>query len=208
MKDLFGIEIEKNPTRGGGDSVYKIIGASNHCSESREEDDFYATPAVATEELCRLEGFRHDILEPCCGMGHISKVLVKHGYSVTSRDLVDRGFGDEHGIDFLKDERKWHGDIVTNPPYSLALQFVEHALDIVDEGCKVAMFLKLTFAEGKQRRSLFEKKHQFACGFLRLALNAERMACSGLGVPLPMPGGFGRRAMMAKQRLSGSTDKA
>lgn len=177
MKDLFGIEIEKNPTRGGGDSVYKIIGASNHCSESREEDDFYATPAVATEELCRLEGFRHDILEPCCGMGHISKVLVKHGYSVTSRDLVDRGFGDEHGIDFLKDERKWHGDIVTNPPYSLALQFVEHALDIVDEGCKVAMFLKLTFAEGKQRRSLFEKKTP-----VRVWVSSSRLECGKNGV--------------------------
>ena len=176
MKDLFGNEIERNPSRGGGDSVFKIIGASNHCSESREEDDFYATPAVATEELCRLEGFRHDILEPCCGAGHISKVLIRHGYSVTSRDLVDRGFGDEHGIDFLKEERKWHGDIVTNPPYSLALKFVEHALDIVDNGCKVAMFLKLTFAEGKARRSLFEKKTP-----VRVWVSSSRLECGKNG---------------------------
>lgn len=207
MQDLFGNEIKRNRTRGGGDSVYKILGASNHCSESRQEDDFYATPTVATEELCRLERFNHDILEPCCGAGHISRVLIEHGYSVASRDLVDRGFGDEHGIDFLTDERKWNGDIVTNPPYSLALQFVEHALDIVDEGCKVAMFLKLTFAEGKSRRSLFEKKHQFACGFRLLVLSAERTVNSVLGVRLPMRGGFGRRAIAERRPSSGSIDQ-
>lgn len=176
MQDLFGNEIKRNRTRGGGDSVYKILGASNHCSESRQEDDFYATPTVATEELCRLERFNHDILEPCCGAGHISRVLIEHGYSVASRDLVDRGFGDEHGIDFLTDERKWNGDIVTNPPYSLALQFVEHALDIVDEGCKVAMFLKLTFAEGKSRRSLFEKKTP-----VRVWVSSSRLECGKNG---------------------------
>ena len=48
-------------------------------------------------------------------------------------------------------------DIITNPPYKYAKEFVEHALDIVDDGNKVAMFLKLTFLESKSRRTLFEK---------------------------------------------------
>ena len=34
---------------------------------------------------------------------------------------------------------------------------MEHALDISDEGVKVAMFLKLTFLESKARKKLFEK---------------------------------------------------
>lgn len=38
-----------------------------------------------------------------------------------------------------------------------AKQFVEKALDIVDDGCKIAMFLKLTFLESKARRELFDK---------------------------------------------------
>lgn len=44
------------------------------------------------------------------------------------------------------------GDIITNPPYKYALEFVEKALDIVNEGNKVAMFLKLTFLEGQKRK--------------------------------------------------------
>lgn len=46
-------------------------------------------------------------------------------------------------------------DIVTNPPYSKAEAFVRHALEICDDGHKVAMFLKLTFLEGKSRKKLF-----------------------------------------------------
>ena len=48
-------------------------------------------------------------------------------------------------------------DIVTNPPYSKAKEFVEHALDILEDGHKVAMFLKIQFLEGKSRRALFDK---------------------------------------------------
>ena len=48
-------------------------------------------------------------------------------------------------------------DIITNPPYAKAQEFVEHALDIIDDGRKVAMFLKIQFLESKARRKLFEK---------------------------------------------------
>lgn len=34
---------------------------------------------------------------------------------------------------------------------------MEHALDISSDGCKVAMFLKIQFLEGKARRELFKK---------------------------------------------------
>ena len=48
-------------------------------------------------------------------------------------------------------------DIITNPPYSHAQEFVEKAMELVEEGGKVAMFLKLTFLEGKKRKELFKK---------------------------------------------------
>lgn len=38
-----------------------------------------------------------------------------------------------------------------------AQEFVEHAMDIVTDGHKIAMFLKLTFLEGQGRRELFKK---------------------------------------------------
>ena len=50
---------------------------------------------------------------------------------------------------------EWNGDIITNPPYRYAKEFVEKAMGIIPKGHKVAMFLKLTFLEGKARREMF-----------------------------------------------------
>ena len=50
----------------------KIVGFGN----SREKNDFYATPEDSTESLMKVTQFRGDIYEPCCGQGHISKVLI------------------------------------------------------------------------------------------------------------------------------------
>lgn len=91
------------------------------------------------------------------GGGHISKVLAISGHNVTSRDIVRRDYEGQSLVqDFFASHEKWQGDIVTNPPYKYAKEFVEHAIDIVEEGSKVAMFLKLTFLEGEKRRKLFE----------------------------------------------------
>ena len=54
------------------------------------------------------------------------------------------------------------GDIITNPPYKYALEFVEHALNIVQQGRKVAMFLKLTILEGKARKAFFKPRFEHA----------------------------------------------
>ena len=139
---------------GGSAAVFKTLGASNHTDTDRQREDYYATEPKATEWLCKLEQFEGRILEPSCGEGHMSRVLEAAGYEVVSRDLVDRGFGVV--ADFLAiDNLAWDGNIVTNPPYKYAQQFVEKALSIIPEGKKVAMFLKLTFLEGKARRALF-----------------------------------------------------
>ena len=61
-------------------------------------------------------------------------------------------------MDFLQENRPFDGDIITNPPFKDALDFVYHALDLVPEGRKVFMFLKLQFLEGKARRLLFDTK--------------------------------------------------
>ena len=141
---------------GNSKAIFSCHGASNHSETERQKEDYYATPPMATELLCKLERFSADILEPCCGEGHISKILEKYGYNVESFDLIDRGFG-EGGVDFLQYNEVVDKDIITNPPYALAAEFVEHAMDIVKEGHKVAMFLKLTFLEGQGRRGLFKK---------------------------------------------------
>lgn len=140
--------------KGGTASTFKTIGASNHCEHERADKDYYATEPAAVEGLCEIEQFDKRILEPSCGAGHMSEVLKAYGYEVTSRDIADRGYGEV--ADFLaEDNTEWQGDIITNPPYAFAQEFVEKALAIIPEGHKVAMFLKLTFLEGKRRAGLF-----------------------------------------------------
>jgi hypothetical protein len=129
----------------------------NKRNQDAEPHDYYATEPRAVELLLENERFSDLIWEPACGEGHISKVLWDHLYSVHSTDLVQRGYG-VPGVDFLKNsdpDGSWGGDIVTNPPYKYAKEFVEQSLRLVHPGNKVAMFLKLTFLEGQARRDLF-----------------------------------------------------
>ena len=127
----------------------------NTRSKDAEPNDYYATEPKAVELLLEQETFHPYVWECACGEGHISKVLEAHGYKVRSTDLIGRGYG-EGGIDFFKEGKPTMPmDIITNPPYRYAKEFVEHALDISMDGTKVAMFLKLTFLEGQGRRDLF-----------------------------------------------------
>lgn len=85
--------------------------------------------------------------------GHLSSRLESSGHIVKSTDLVDRGYvGFDGQLDFINSPtEKFDGDIVTNPPYKLATEFVEKSLDSVDVGGKVCMFLKIQFLEGQKR---------------------------------------------------------
>ena len=128
----------------------------NKRSADAEPHDYYATEPRAVDLLLENEAFAGPIWEPACGEGHISKVLAGRRYEVHSTDLVDRGYGTPD-VDFLNSGvATWDGDIITNPPYKYAKEFVEEALRVVTPGHKVAMFLKLTFLEGQARRTLFQ----------------------------------------------------
>jgi len=128
--------------------VQSIVGVS----EGRPDDDFYRTPSSAVEALLKVEEFHGNyIWEPACGDGSISEVLRNHGYRVYSTDLIERGYGIT-GINFLNTLEK-PAHVITNPPYKLAQQFVEHGLKV--SSGKVAMLLKLAFLEGGKRKGMF-----------------------------------------------------
>jgi putative uncharacterized protein (fragment) len=161
---------------GNKEGLFSMLGASNHSDGERDTNDYYATESKAVELLMSLESFDKNILEPSCGEGHISDVLKSHGYNVVSRDLIDRGYGNV--ADFLSDDNtEWNGDIVTNPPYKYAQEFVEKALRIIPDGHKVAMFLKVQFLEGKRRRKMFDitppKRIWVSSSRLKCAMNGD-----------------------------------
>ena len=116
-------------------TIYTTIGASNHSDTTREEHDFYATFPEAIDRLFEVEKFPDTIWEPACGMGHLSKRMIELGKEVYSTDLMNRGYG-TGGVDFLKATENPYGAVITNPPYKIALEFIEKALDISDEGTK------------------------------------------------------------------------
>lgn len=80
-------------------------------------------------------------------------------------------------MDFLAQTDKWPGDIITNPPYKYRLDFIKHGLSVIDDGQRVALFLKVQFLEGKQRRKFFEenppKVIYVSSSRLRCAMNGE-----------------------------------
>src|SRR5574343_659878 len=116
--------MNKNKDRtGDGNSIYKTLGASNHTDEDREINDFYATDPIAIDVLCNEETFEGKIWECSCGKGHLSKRLIEKGYKVYSSDLIDRGYG-KPNIDFLKIDKKIDCNIITNPPYKYAVEFI------------------------------------------------------------------------------------
>lgn len=164
---------------GNKTSVYANLAASSHSEQEREQNDYYATPPIAVEELLKREKFSKYILEPAVGGGSIAEVMKSHGHIVQSMDIVDRGYEGTEVRDFLqtsKDDLICSPDIITNPPYSIATEFVEHALDISMDSVKVAMLLKIQFLETKKRLALFRK---YPPKFIYVFTN--RIACAKNG---------------------------
>ena len=136
------------------------LGASNLSSSNRQREDFYATDPKALEMLLEHESFSKDIWEPAAGTLWLSNVLSEHGHNVKNSNIVNRLNVDNFEIiDFLDYKETNTRDIITNPPYTVATDFVKHTLDISEKGTKIAMFLRLTFLEGQKRKKIiFDKE--------------------------------------------------
>lgn len=153
------------------EKVFKIIGASNHCADEREATDFYSTDPDCVKDILELEQFGNKVLEPCCGSGNISKVLEDAGYAVTSTDLYNHGYGTT-GVNLFT-YKNIDADIITNPPFGIVTEFIEHMLDNLKSGHKMALFLKLQFLEGQDRyKKVFTRKN-----LKTVYLYTKRVAC-------------------------------
>ena len=113
---------------GNGNSVFKTLGASNHAKAMREQDDFYATSPKAIDALLEYEDIclPHEIWEPSCGTGCLSKRLIEHGFTVLSSDLVDRGFG-KGGVNFFEEDHMPENVncILANPRNTSSLNMIK-----------------------------------------------------------------------------------
>ena len=112
--------------------------SANNVNGKRRVSDFYETPYGLTRLFLDVEDLPKKILEPACGGGAIVRVLQEYGKSVQAFDK---------DVDFLK----WDGRadaIVTNPPFSLAYEFILKAKTVTDKFC---FLLPLSYLHGKKR---------------------------------------------------------
>ena len=125
---------------------------------NRNENDLYPTPPLATYVLHKYIDLPRNIVEPCAGRGNISIELIRQGYNVQSFDMFeyDNSLCDiTTGQDVLT-LQKPNGiqALVTNPPYHKDLPRLI-AEKGVSEYDLTALFVRLTFLEGKKRKKLF-----------------------------------------------------
>ena len=150
-----------------------------------ERADYYATPIPAIHEF--LSAFRADlesgklswppgwqdwstplsVLDPCAGgdarrpMSYPTALAsAAPAWRVTSLDIREDSLADYIGNYLEVSERELAPpDVaITNPPFNLALQIIQHALEHVRPGGLVIMLLRLNFFGSKERRAFFLKQ--------------------------------------------------
>ena len=138
----------------------------------RRESDFYRTPPEAINtflDAFEFMPFRY-IIEPCAGDGAIVRELAKRTRKPKSfitaieiraeekQNLIEAGadqviignFYEFSGRDPKPDI------IITNPPYSIAQEIIEHCFDIAPDA-EVIMLLRQGFLSSKARKSFWDK---------------------------------------------------
>lgn len=128
--------------------------AGGNPREGRQEDDFYPTPPEPTIALLQAERFDGIVHEGACGDGTMAKIIEAFGYKVIASDLVNRGYGVQR--DFFSITRPVAHNIITNPPFDLADDFIKHSMETLRPR-KLALLLKATFFHAKKRQELFER---------------------------------------------------
>ncbi len=111
----------------------------------RNASDFYPTPSTAFLPLLPYLDKQKLYWEPACGDGRLIRQMQQAGISANGRDLND-------GYDFLLSDTQFDG-IVTNPPFSLALEFCNKAISCSAE---TFMLLRLNFLGAQKRRSWWQ----------------------------------------------------
>ena len=132
-------------------------------SATAKARDFYQTPHRVTERFIDAHFGATDVseltvLEPCAGHGAISSVLRDRGVKRITE--IDKYFI-EPFTDFLEtDSIQKHDWVITNPPYSSAVQFIQRSLKFADNA---AFLLPLDYLHGGERFEALFSNDEFYC---------------------------------------------
>lgn len=124
--------------------------------------DFYATPINVIHNFFKYYKLKEgDILEPCAGNGSFIKVIRDLGYinPITSIELREEEYNNlkqySNNEIIITNFLDWkpnkpYKTIITNPPFSLAQEFLEKCFKIANDDTEIIMLLRLAFLESRK----------------------------------------------------------
>lgn len=122
---------------------------------NRDPRDFYPTPRASFAPLLPQLPHRVKFWDPCAGDGRLIKWLREDGNEAGGADLFpqQQDVYPMDVIDYLRDPTR-REFVLTNPPFSIAFEMVQHALIHAEE----SMFLlRLAFLESDTRGDWLSK---------------------------------------------------
>ena len=154
------------------DRVFKLMGS--HSATERAKDDFYqSSPEIANALFeCVKTGIKGNklyaaglentvIIDSSVGTGVLLEPFKNKLWCQIGYDIADRGYENVRVQDwFAVDMREltkaawfhWHPKIIVqNPPFKLALEFVQHGLELLNKGELLFSLHRLLFLEGGER---------------------------------------------------------
>jgi len=155
--------------------------------------NYFPTPPFATRALCEFleaeipELRRMSCWEPACGEMHMAKPLAEFFAHVRASDVYQ--YRPEHEIidfPFIGKFEPPVDFVITNPPFTLAQDFIEAGLVVARVG--VAMLVRSAFLEGEERGSeLFARNPpSFVLQFMeRVVMLEGRLVRKGAPDPRP-----------------------
>ena len=168
-----GTKMSNNKDWNGNKTSYvSCNGFANNREYDREKHDYYATEPRATELLLTLDDFSN-VWECACGGGYMAKVLEAAGILSLATDKYASVYGYGKDFDFLTETKQWEGDIITNPPYKYAGDFIKQAMRNLSPGGKLALFLPDRYLSSKSRRKIFEEYPPY-----KVWISSSRLACA------------------------------
>lgn len=115
----------------------------------RDPLDWYVEPHECSAALFQLEEFVGTVWDPACGSGRIVEQAQKASLPAFGTDIVRRSDFCQSQMDFLdRPSTPEFANIVTNPPFSHAEDFVREAIRITPVGGKIAVILPLVWVSG------------------------------------------------------------
>lgn len=137
--------------------------SSTNRGRDRTKDDLYETPEWLTEAICHeISAVMNPevVLEPACGPGKMVKAMAE---CWPLSDIHQSDITEPYCRNFLNPDHLYppmFDLIITNPPFSLAMEFVQTAMKCRRTAYSmVAMLLRLNWL-GSQKRAKWLRAHR------------------------------------------------